>query len=63
MNLNVHSPFGLNRTTFTAPECRLRVARYSTLGGLKPFVASAPPAAALSANTDVGMMFGYIIHN
>ena len=63
MNLNPRSPFGLNRTTFTAAECRLRVARYSTLGGLKGFVASEPPAAAFSARTDAGMMFGYIIHS
>ena len=63
VNSDPHSPFGLNRTTLTAAECRLRVVRYSTLGGLKGFVASEPPAAALSAKTDAGMMFGYIIHN
>lgn len=53
-----HVPLGLQRTTFTAAECLLRVARYSTLGGL-PGPASAP---ALSL-TDDGMIFGWTIHN
>ena len=63
VNSNPYSPFGLNRTTLTAAECLFRVARYSTLGDLEAFVASAPPAAVLSAKTDAGMMLGYIIHN
>lgn len=32
-------PLGENRTTFTAAECRLSVARYSTRGGRGAFAA------------------------
>ena len=53
-----HVPLGLNRTTFTAAECLLRVARYSTLDGR----GAAGSAPALSS-TEGGMILGCTAHN
>lgn len=57
-NASEHVPLGFHRTTFTAAECLLSVARYSTLGG-RGVVAS----VSASSNTDGGMMFGCTNHN
>jgi len=51
-----HIPLGENRTTFTAAECLLRVARYSTRGGLGIFGAD-----SLSTTIE-GLMLGCTIH-
>ena len=41
-----HVPFGEKRTTLTAAECRLSVARYSTRGGRGTAAGSASASAA-----------------
>jgi len=54
-------PFGLNLTTLTAAECRLRVARYSTLDGRN---AGTSAASVDATSTNEGaMIFGWTIHN
>lgn len=60
-------PLGENRTTFTAAECRLSVARYSTLGGLG--VGASLLALALVVELELlatavstGIIFGWTIH-
>lgn len=55
----MHTPFGENRTTFTAAECRLRVARYSTLGGRGAF---AVDVGSDSATMEGGLRCGCTIH-
>ena len=57
-NASEHVPFGLQRTTLTAAECLLSVARYSTRGG-RGVVVSVPAFSS----TDGGMMFGWTIYN
>lgn len=52
----MHVPFGENRTTFTAAECLLKVARYSTRGGL-----GALGAESCSSRVE-GLMLGCTIH-
>lgn len=58
---NKDPPLGENRTTFTAAECRLNVARYSTLGCLGAG-ASAPALAAEALRASAGRMLGCTIH-
>jgi hypothetical protein len=55
----MHTPFGENRTTFTAAECRLRVARYSTLGGRGAF---AVDVGSDSVTMEGGLRCGCTIH-
>lgn len=56
----ISSPFGQNRTTLTAAECLLNVARYSMRGG------RAAPGVVVGSGTAavvvVGLIFGCTIH-
>jgi hypothetical protein len=55
---------GEKRTTFTAAECRLSVARYSTLGGLGEGTSAFAPEVEVEAlaTGSTGMIFGCTIH-
>lgn len=50
------SPLGDHRTTFTAAECLLNVAKYSTRGGLGPL------GAEVASTRVVGRILGWTIH-
>ena len=53
---SIHVPFGLNLTTFTAPECLVSVERYSTRGGCG--VERRPEDEQLPVETGDGKKFG-----